>query len=123
MSKRLLSTILLLLIVNILPVSYYLIRQSASLSDNESMVQMVFEKQVESILFSINQDTENTINQWINNLDLPVDYSGNLMEGITEKLFANNPALKQIEFRSLSDKSFHKAYSRDGFAVSTTNLS
>jgi len=123
MSKRLLSTILLLLIVNILPVSYYLIRQSASLSDNESMVQMVFEKQVESILFSINQDTENTINQWINNLDLPVDYSGNLMEGITEKLFANNPALKQIEFRSLSDKSFHKAYSRDGLAVSTTNLS
>lgn len=122
MSKRLLTTILLLLIVNILPVSYYLIRQSASLSDNENMVQMVFEKQVESILFSLNQDTENAINQWVNNLDLPVDYSGNLMEGITRKLFANNQALKQVEFKSLSDKSFHSVYSQNDSTLATPDL-
>jgi two-component system, OmpR family, phosphate regulon sensor histidine kinase PhoR len=122
MSKRLLTTILLLLIVNILPVSYYLIRQSASLSDNENMVQMVFEKQVESILFSLNQETENTINQWVNNLDLPIDYSGNLMEDITKRLFANNQALKQIEFQSLSNRSFHSVYSRNESELATPKL-
>lgn len=111
MSKRLLITIILLLTVNLMPIAYYLLKRSASLSDNEKMVQLVFEKQVESILFSLNQETENMVNQWINNIDLPVDYSGSLPETITKKLFLNNQALKQIEIKSLRNKQFNEVYS------------
>ncbi len=122
MSKRLIITIALLLIINLMPVSYYLIRQSASLSDNEKMVQMVFEKQVQSILFSLNQETENTLNQWINNLDIPVDFSGKVPEVITGKLFTNNPSLKQIEIESFRNKAFHQVYTRNDSLLTTPDL-
>lgn len=113
MSRRLLITIILLLTVNLMPIAFYLVKRSASLSDNEKMVQLVFEKQVESILFSLNQETENMVNQWINNIDLPVDYSGSLPETITKKLFSNNRALKQIEIKSLRNKQFKEVYSNN----------
>lgn len=112
MSKRFYIALLLLLAINLIPIFYYLVRQSAELTENEEMVQFVFEKQVESILFSFNQESQNILNQWINNLDIPVNYSGPLMQGIANKLFTNNLALEQIEFRSIKNPGFKSCFTR-----------
>lgn len=120
MSKRFYIALLLLLAINLIPIFYYLVRQSAELTENEEMVQFVFEKQVESILFSFNQESQNILNQWINNLDIPVNYSGPLMQGISNKLFTNNLALEQIEFRSMKNPKFKSCFTRPN--SSTGNL-
>jgi two-component system, OmpR family, phosphate regulon sensor histidine kinase PhoR len=112
MSKRFFIALLLLLVINLIPIFYYLVRQSAELTENEEMVQFVFEKQVESILFSLNQESQNVLSQWINNLDIPVNYSGSLMQGIAHKLFANNLAIMQIEFKSLKNPNFKSCFTR-----------
>ncbi|MCF8358632.1 MAG: HAMP domain-containing histidine kinase [Prolixibacteraceae bacterium] len=88
----------LLLIICILPVSYFVVRHFTSLTENEKMVQEVFEGQMEAILYSLNQQTENIVSLWVNKLDMPVDCSGEVMTDITTKLFDNNPAILSIRF-------------------------
>jgi two-component system, OmpR family, phosphate regulon sensor histidine kinase PhoR len=86
-----------------LPVSYFIIKQASELNENETLVQQAFEQQLETILFTINQNSENYIVSWVNQLNVPVDCDGEVMENIVKRLFMNNPAILQISFFNTTD--------------------
>lgn len=89
---------IVLLIVILLPVSFYFITQLTNLSENEKIVRNVFDKQIESILFTLNQTSENIITTWTNRLDLPSEADSSVLNRIVENLLQNNPAIYKVEF-------------------------
>ncbi|MBN1927562.1 MAG: HAMP domain-containing histidine kinase [Prolixibacteraceae bacterium] len=108
----------LLLVVCVLPVSYFVLRHFSSLTENEEMVQEVFEGQIETILFSLNQQTENIVSLWMNKLDVPVNYLSGAMSGVADKLLGNNPAIISVcFFNKIGDVSAF--YGREGAVAET----
>lgn len=101
MKRFIIQISIILLLVVILPVGFYFVKQVSNLSENEEIVQRVFDKQLETILFSINQNSENIVYSWINQIDLPVGLQSDIMANVVNHLFQNNPAIRQIEFFSL----------------------
>lgn len=118
MVRTLAKISLVLLIIVSLPMGFYLVREFSTLSKNEEMVERVFSTQLESILYSINQYSENVVQQWSQSLDHPVDPQGELMQGLMENLFAKNEALKAVRFSDLTTQEEQAIYFNDSaFAV------
>ena len=105
-------TLVLLIIVS-LPMGFYLVRELSTLTKNEQMVERVFSTQLESILFSINQYSENVVQQWSQSLDQPVDPQGDLMKGLVENLFQNNAAIRAVRFLNLNSWEQQAVYYND----------
>ncbi len=98
MRKTILKITIVLLVIIILPIGFFLVNELSKLSQDEQMVERVFNKQLESILYSVNQYSENVISYWASNLDLPIDCNGQAMDGIANNILANNPSILQIGF-------------------------
>lgn len=92
---------LVLLIIVALPMGFYLVREYSALSKNEQMVERVFSTQLESILFAVNQYSENVLKQWSQTLDQPVEADGELMHSLVDNLFQNNQAIRGVRFLDL----------------------
>lgn len=101
MGRTFIKISLVLLIIVALPMGFYLVREFSALSKNEQMVERVFSTQLESILFSVNQYSENVLKQWSQTLDQPVEANGELMHSLVSNLFQNNQALLGIRFLDL----------------------
>jgi two-component system phosphate regulon sensor histidine kinase PhoR len=109
---------LVLLIIVALPMGVYLVREYSALSKNEEMVERVFSTQLESILYSINQYSENVVFQWSQTLDLPVDAQGELMQGLVDNLFRGNQSIRAVRFLDLETRQVEASYfSTDEFVV------
>ena len=93
---------LVLLIIVSLPMGFYLVREFSVLNKNERMVERVFSTQLESILFAVNQYSENVLRQWSQTLDQPLDVNGELMRSLVSNLFQNNRALLGVRFLDLT---------------------
>lgn len=88
-----------LILIIALPILFFGIREVTSLSENESVIEEIYRNQIETILFSINQFSEDIVRSW-----------GMQLEGITEdgsrtsdkpgkkltRLFEDNQSLKYI---------------------------
>ncbi|HKM92934.1 MAG TPA: HAMP domain-containing sensor histidine kinase [Prolixibacteraceae bacterium] len=98
MKKIVIQLTVILLLVVALPISYFYINQAANLTKNEAIVQQAFDQQLETILFTINQNSENYVVAWLNRLDLPVDCNSTIMKNIIAQLFQNNRAIEEIAF-------------------------
>jgi len=108
---------LVLLVIVALPLSFYLVREFSTLTKNEKMVQRVFSTELESILYSVNQYSENVVHQWRQSLDLPVAPNGDIMKGLVSNLFQNNPSVLAVRFLDLAAHQVEAAYSNDDNAV------
>jgi two-component system, OmpR family, phosphate regulon sensor histidine kinase PhoR len=106
--------IIVLVIVILMPVSFYFIKQLTNLSENEKIVKNVFNKQIETILFTLNQTSENIIQNWITRLDLPMAADSVVMNGIVNNLLQNNPSIYKIEFFDIQKNQPALTYSRTG---------
>lgn len=113
MKRFILQITVILMLVAVLPVTFFFIKQFSNLSENEEIVQRVFDQQLETILFTINQNTENIFVSWLNQLDLPLDYKSQMMKQVVDRLLQNNMAIAQISFFADDGKSVLKVYSRD----------
>nr|HPR59921.1 hypothetical protein [Prolixibacteraceae bacterium] len=98
MKKIVVQLSLVLLLVLALPVSFFLIQQASNLTENEEIVQQAFNQQLETILFTINQNSENVIMAWVNQLDVPLDCSGATIDSVLSQLMMNNVAIQEIVF-------------------------
>ena len=103
---------IILLIVISLPISFFIIKQLSELTENEKIVNGVFEKQIETILFSLNQTSENIISLWINRLDIPVDDNSAIQAEIVNNLFVNNKSIYKIEFIKIPEKKYISVFTR-----------
>ncbi|HPR31975.1 MAG TPA: HAMP domain-containing sensor histidine kinase [Prolixibacteraceae bacterium] len=102
MKKFQLIITLILLVAIVLPASFFIVRHFSSLTENEQIIQEVFEKQMETVLFSLNQLTENNLNLWVNKLDVPVEPSSDFMKNMVRRLFDNNPSIQSLTFFPLA---------------------
>lgn len=103
MRKFILKITIFLAILIFLPISFLIIRQLSDLTENEKIIKGVFEKQIETILYSLNQNSENIIRSWINRIDLPIEYNSEAHDKIVNFLFENNQAVHKIEFIDLNN--------------------
>ncbi len=120
MVRTLAKISLVLLIIVALPISFYLVKEYSSMSQNEQMVERVFSTQLNSILFSVNQHSENVLGQWSQMLNQPIDPEGQLMLSLEENLLQNNPAIQSIRFLDLDEHAVIAQVERPG-ATATFN--
>lgn len=113
MRKTVVKISVVLVVIIFLPIGFFLVNELTKLSQNEQMVENVFNKQLESILFSINQYSENVISYWINNLDLPLDCESVTMEGVATNMLSNNPSIQQISFMDIETERNKVSFGRD----------
>jgi len=108
---------LVLLFIVSLPIGFYLVREYSALSKNEQMVERVFSTQLESILFAVNQYSENVLKQWSQTMDQPVEAESELMHSFIINLFQNNQALRGVRFLDLNNRKVITELIREGEPV------
>lgn len=113
MKRFILQITVILMLVAALPITFFYIKQLSNLSENEEIVQRVFDQQLETILFTINQNSENIFVSWLNQVDLPLDYKSEMMQQVVARLMQNNLAIQQISFYDNDGESVLEVYSRE----------
>src|SRR6478609_5500464 len=88
---------LLLSLVVLLPALFFSVYEISSLNRGEKMIQDIYTKQLDAILFSINQYSDDIINSWI----LKIERSSNATDVTAAELEVNklltfNPSLTHI---------------------------
>lgn len=112
MKKIVVQLSLVLLLVLALPVSFFLFQQASNLTENEDIVQQAFNQQLETILFTINQNSENIIMSWVNQLDVPLYCIGETIDEMLTQLLMNNSAIQDIIFFDIQTQQHIKQHSR-----------
>jgi two-component system, OmpR family, phosphate regulon sensor histidine kinase PhoR len=67
--KPMRKAIIIFLLVIILPTVLFLIYQVDTLKENESVIESIYNNQLDAILFSINQYSEDAVSSWANKLN------------------------------------------------------
>jgi len=120
MIRTLAKISLVLLIIVVLPIGFFLVREFSALSKNEQIIERVFSTELESILYSINQYSENVVQQWTQSLDQPVAPPSKVMSALVQNLFERNPALLSIRFFKPEVAHEKTVYNRDTvFSIDT----
>lgn len=86
---------LILVVVFLIPVLFFTVYELAALNRNESMIQEIYQKQLEAILFSVNQYSDDAVNSWMTKAEAAFARSEDLQQNpaITQ-LLSLNPAIR-----------------------------
>lgn len=76
---------LLLVLVFFLPVLFFSMYELSSLDEDEKMIQQIYDKQLEAILFSVNQYSDDVISNWVAKVETSFTSEG-IQDTIPEKL-------------------------------------
>jgi signal transduction histidine kinase len=89
-----------LLVIIILPVVLLTFNELNSLSDNEKVLEKIYTDQLETILFSVNQYSEDVLSSWANQIDILLEdlryTSPNESKKMIDSFFNNYPSLQMI---------------------------
>lgn len=69
MSKPIKKIILILIFITLLPVIFIITMQITSLNSDEKVIEDIYKNQLESILFSVNQYSEDLVNSWLKEIE------------------------------------------------------
>jgi two-component system phosphate regulon sensor histidine kinase PhoR len=111
MKRFLVRISFVLMLVILVPIIFFIFKQFSNLTENEGLVQEAYEKQLESVLFSININAENILNAWVNRIDIPVSFDSDILKTVAERVLAENNSLKQITFFSVDERKEVKTFS------------
>ena len=64
---------LLLALVFLLPAMFFSVYEISSLNKNEEMIQDIYNKQLEALLFSVNQYADDVLGNWISRTETGID--------------------------------------------------
>ena len=106
---------LILLILVILPILFISIREISSLNENENVIESIYTKQLESILYSVNQYSEDVARSWLTRIQSMVDDGSSAWDLPAQKtklFFQNNLALNYF-FLADSSGAKIKIFQRD----------
>ncbi len=125
MTKPIKKIGLFLILIIALPILFFGIREITSLNENESVIEEIYTNQIESILFSINQYSEDIIRSWGMHLEGITEeglQNGDKLEKKLTQLFNNNASLNYIFITDsmLTNKFF---IDRKGLQKPHTNIS
>lgn len=99
MSKGI-RTILIILLVIIIPFLIYAFLQVRSLNEDEKMADAIYEKQMETVLFSLNQYADDRMQQWVNRLSS----KENSIEKNAANLVLGNESIQLLVVRYIPTK-------------------
>lgn len=107
---------LLLALVFLLPALFFSVYEISSLNKNEEMIQEIYDKQQEALLFSINQYADNILGNWISRTEIGL--AGNLKDNeipskITEVLTYNSSLKTVFVTDSINQNSLRHFFSLD----------
>jgi two-component system phosphate regulon sensor histidine kinase PhoR len=123
---------LILIAIIILPAAFLTINELSSLSENEKVIEKIYSDQLEAILFSVNQYSEDVASSWATKIDDLLDelerVNKNESQIMVDSLFNHLPSLtgffvadsdrdKEIEFYLLSEE-----YSNQNVDYDTLNF-
>jgi len=85
MNKTVKRILVILIILILLPAAFLTINEVVSLDQNEEVVERIYSNQLDAILYSVNQYSEDVVSSWASRLDLFIDEVQNIEE---EKILA-----------------------------------
>jgi two-component system, OmpR family, phosphate regulon sensor histidine kinase PhoR len=95
----------------LLPALFFSVYEISSLNKDEKMIQQIYEKQLDAILFSINQYSDDILNSWISKIELGIDQP---KAPSIEKLLTFNSSLYHVfVIDSIEGKGHPKVHSLD----------
>ena len=62
--------VLIILFILVLPITAFFIYQFATLNESESEINKIYIQQLEAILYSVNQYSEDVVSSWVNEIDI-----------------------------------------------------
>lgn len=107
---------LLLTLVFLLPAIFFSVYELSSLDEDEEMIQDIYQKQLEAILFSVNQYSDDIIGSWISKVEpgLEPPLSLDSIPGKIEDLLNLNSSIKGIFIIDTTNgRGFMKIFSTD----------
>ncbi len=104
MQKPLKKIITFLVIIILLPIIVFSIFEISSLNDTERVIQSVYTKQLDAILFSVNQLSEDITSGWINKVEQATFPSLNKGSQDLKRLFDETPIIVIACLDSVGDK-------------------
>jgi two-component system, OmpR family, phosphate regulon sensor histidine kinase PhoR len=80
-------TLFILLVFVFLPIIFYTIYEITSLSDNEKLIDEIYQKQMNLILYSVNKQAWDTANDWSGEIDYIINSSRNISSAEWDEFF------------------------------------
>lgn len=109
MNKPIKKIIVILLIVLLLPVIFFGVREITSLSRDEEIIEEIYNSQLQSILFSINQYSDDIVRSWNSQINSIIEPKRDKAEVIKELNVLLNES-QSIESIYVSDSLFKKQF-------------
>lgn len=100
-------TILIILLVIVVPFLIYAFVQIRALSQDEKMAEAIYEKQMETVLFSLNQYADDRMQQWVNKL---ADKTYPIVRNAND-LVLGNEAIQLLVIRHIPNRQDSLCYS------------
>ena len=114
MVKPIKKIVIILLAFSILPVIFWAIRDAVSLREDEQMLESIYKNQLETILFSVNQYSDDIIRSWI--LKIESGLSNN-DESLINEFIQEHASIKSIIFADTSGSSVIEWTNKSGEVV------
>ena len=109
---------LILISLIVFPTLFFSIYEVKNLNNNEQVIDSIYSSQLSSIVFSLNQYSDDVINSWANAIDNPQNDPLKI-DSLVENLIHRNLALKAVFFAS--DTSIAKYYADSVFSFESNN--
>jgi two-component system phosphate regulon sensor histidine kinase PhoR len=87
---------LLFILIFILPLSIFFIYQFAKLNQSEKEINKIYLQQLETIIYSINQYSEDVMSNWANEIKIDLSRAQESNNDILEYFITNNPSIRAI---------------------------
>src|SRR5688572_25578265 len=94
----------------LIPALFFSVYEMSSLSRDEKMIEQIYQKQLEAILFSVNQYSDDAVNSWMTKLDTRL---ANNTESLEEFLTLNSSVLLFFSIDTLEKKPVPKVFCTD----------
>ena len=102
----------------VFPTLFFSVYEVKNLNSNEQVIDSIYSSQLSSIVFSLNQYSDDVINSWANSIDDPQN-NPLKNDSLIESLIQRNLALKAVFFAS--DTSIGKYYADRIFSLGSNN--
>lgn len=109
---------LILTVIFLIPALFFSVYEISSLSKDEKMIEGIYEKQLEAILFSVNQYSDNALNGWVAKVGGQATKAENSELSLAmQTLLANSAIHAAFIVDSISQKPFIQIFSLDSLSA------
>lgn len=115
---------LLLVLIFLIPVLFFSVYEMSSLEEEEKMMEKIYNKQLEAILFSVNQYSDDIISSWVSQTETALytyNQSDTIPENINELLNLNAAILGIFVLDTLNDQVSPKQFFQQGVDYTSTS--